>query len=67
MHLICVACRHTDHDKEALYEETMEKAKSKWADHSIVDSYKHAYDAPEAATATSESATVKNEDPEKKI
>lgn len=56
-------CRHTDHDKEALYEDTMKKAKSKWQDRTIVESYKHAYAAPEAATATAESATEKSEDP----
>ncbi|KAK9849375.1 hypothetical protein WJX84_010507 [Apatococcus fuscideae] len=44
--------RHTNHDKEALYEDTLKKAKSKWQDHTVVESYKHAYDAPEAATAT---------------
>ena len=61
-----MTCRHTDHDKEALYEDTLKKAKSKWQDHTVVESYKHAYDAPETATATSESATAKTEDPKHK-
>ena len=64
--MVFMTRRHTDHDKEALYEDTLKKAKSKWQDHTVVESYKHAYDAPEAATATSESATAKSEDPEHK-
>ncbi len=44
----------------------MKKAKSKWQDTTIVESYKHAYAAPEAATATAEGAAEKADDPEHK-
>ena len=58
--------RHTDHDKGELYADTLKKAKGKWQDRTAVEAYKHAYAAPEAATATSASAGAKHEDPENK-